>query len=100
MAAPKTDAELMAMVRRGGGQAFTAMGCLMKDKRDYPGNVADIFGLLPDTGQISFCYSPSDLAQAYLFDKGHIRESDLADRWQVKELLGCFSSSESGPHEA
>ncbi len=87
----KTDSEIVAMVRHGGGAAFTGMGYIIGDRRDYPGDVDDVFNLLGDTVPISFSYTPADLAQAYLFDQGLIKESDLADRWQVEELVKYYS---------
>lgn len=86
----KTDSEIVAMVRYGGGAAFTGMGYIIRDRRDYPGDVDDVFNLLGDTVPISFSYTPADLAQAYLFDQGLIKESDLADRWQVEELVKYY----------
>lgn len=86
----KTDDEIVAMVRKGGGVAFTALACVIRDKRDYPGNVDDVFALLDDGKPISFGSSPSDLAQAYLIHKGFIRRSEVSPRWQVRDLLDYY----------
>lgn len=90
----RTDEEIVAMVRRGGGSAFTAMGYVMWNRRDYPGGVDDVFGLLSDTEPISFGCSPSHLAQAYLFHKGLIKRSDVEDCWQTADLLKCWETSD------
>ena len=97
MVETRPDKEIVAMVQHGGGQAFTAMGDVLYNKRVYPGDIVDVFGLLPDTEPISFCYSPSDLAQAYLFNQGFIDEAELANRWQIKELL-CRHQGIGGQH--
>ena len=86
----RSDDELIEMVRRGGGRAFTAMGCIINDKTDYPGGVDDVFALLSDNEPVSFGYSPSHLAQAYLIHKGLIRRSDAVECWQVEELLKYY----------
>lgn len=87
MVEARPDEEIVNMVRHGGGRAFTAMGDILYNRRDYPGDVNDVFELLLDTKPISFGYSPSHLAQAYLFHKKFILRSDLDGSWQVKELL-------------
>lgn len=88
----RPDDEIIEMVRRGGGQALTAMGIVVNDRRDYPGDIDDVFRLLPDTEPISFGCSPSHLAQAYLFHKGFIRKSDVTDCYQVNELLKHYDT--------
>ena len=90
MVSPRPDSEIIAMVQHGGGRAFTAMGDILYNHRDYPGDVADVFELLPAAEPISFCYSLPDLAYAYLFHRGFLKEAELADRWQVRELLGRY----------
>lgn len=95
MAKSMPDNEIVEMVRHGGGQALTAMGCVINDKRDYPGDVNDVFGLLPDTEPISFGCSPSHLAQVYLFHKGLIRRSDVVDCYQTNELLKYYEADKS-----
>lgn len=87
MAESRPNEEIVEMVKRGGGRAFTAMGDVLHNQRDYPGDIDDVFALLPDIEPISFGYSPAHLAQAYLFRRGLIRHSDLDGSWQVKELL-------------
>lgn len=82
------------MVRHGGGRAFTAMGDVMWNMRDYPGDVDDVFGLLADRGEISFGCSPSHLAQAYLFHKGLIKRSDVEDCWQTEDLLKYYETGD------
>lgn len=94
MVEARPDEELISMVRRGGGRAFTAMGDILYNQRDYPGDVNDVFGLLSDSRPISFCYSPSHLAQAYLFHKGLIRRSDLDGSWQVDEFLKYWENGD------
>jgi hypothetical protein len=94
MASGKTDDEIIEMVRRGGGQALTAMGIIIDEKRDYPGDANDVFGLLSDMEPISFGCSPSHLAQAYLFHKGLIKRSDVEDCWQTADLLKCWETSD------
>lgn len=98
MANDKTDSELVEMVKSGGGRAFTAMGCVINNKRDYPGDVDDVFRLLSDTEPISFACSPSHLAQAYLFHKGLIRRSDVDECWQTDNLLKCYEAESPERH--
>lgn len=92
MASDRSDGELIEMVHRGGGQALTAMGRVIYDKRDYPGDINDVFALLSDTEPISFGCSPSHLAQVYLFHKGLIRKSDVSKCWQTEELLKSYKT--------
>lgn len=94
MAKSMSDNEIIEMVRRGGGQALTAMGYVINDRMDYPGDVNDVFGLLPDVEPISFGCSPSHLAQVYLFHEGLIRRSDVDDCYQTNELLKYYGDSE------
>lgn len=94
MASGKTDDEIVDMVRCGGGRAFTAMGIVIDENRDYPGDVDDVFGLLSDMEPISFGCSPSHLAQAYLFHKGLIKRSDVEDCWQTADLLKYYEAEE------
>lgn len=93
MVEARSDEEIVSMVRHGGGHAFTAMGDILYNQRDYPGDVNDVFELLLDTRPISFGCSPSHLAQAYLFHKKLIRRSDLDESWQVKELLKTWKDN-------
>lgn len=90
----RTDEEIIAMVRHGGGPALTAMGCVMLNRRDYPGDVNDVFGLLSDREEISFGCSPSHLAQAYLFHKGLIKRSDVEGCRQTGDLLKYYEAEE------
>lgn len=94
MVEARTDEEIIAMVRHGGGPALTAMGYVMWNRRDYPGDVNDVFGLLSDREEISFGCSPSHLAQAYLFHKGLIHRSDVDDCQQTSELLKHYGVDE------
>lgn len=86
----KTDDEIIAMVRRGGGSAFTGLACVIRDKTPYPGNIDDVFALLADAEPISFGCSPSDLAQAYLIHNGNLLESDVAPSRYARELLEYY----------
>lgn len=96
MVKSRSDGELIEMVRCGGGRALTAMGDILYNQRDYPGDVDGVFGLLSDTRPISFCYSPSHLAQAYLFHKGLIRRFDLDESWQMKEFVKYWEEGIDG----
>ncbi len=93
MVKARTDEEIVAMVRHGGGAAFTAMGYVMWYRRDYPGVVDDVFGLLADKEPVSFGCSPSHLAQAYLFHKGLIERSDVEDCRQTEDLLKYYEAA-------
>ncbi len=86
----RTDEEIIEMVHRRSGAALAALAHVIYGGKDYPGPIEDIYALLDDTEEVVFgLYSPSDLAWAYLVDRG--LETYEGDRWQVAELLVSMS---------